>query len=123
MKRRRRAGEPEHFVPLEKDGAEREGALMEIADKTRPIDERLIDAAVDARVREALKTLPAAYRMIVVMRDVEELTTREVAAVTGYSEANVKKRLSRARGMLRAVMRSSGNAFQPPSSKAGGGPS
>jgi RNA polymerase sigma-70 factor (ECF subfamily) len=39
--------------------------------------------------------------MIVVMREMEGLSTREVAAVTGYSEANVKTRLHRARLMLR----------------------
>jgi DNA-directed RNA polymerase specialized sigma24 family protein len=34
----------------------------------------------------------------------EELSTREVAAITGYSEANVKTRLHRARLMLRRHM-------------------
>ena len=42
--------------------------------------------------------------MIVVMREMEGLSTREVAAVTGYSEANVKQRLHRARLMLRRRM-------------------
>jgi RNA polymerase sigma-70 factor (ECF subfamily) len=39
--------------------------------------------------------------MIVVMREMEGLSTKEVAAVSGMSEANVKTRLHRARLMLR----------------------
>ena len=42
--------------------------------------------------------------MIVVMREMEGLSTREVATVTGISEANVKTRLRRARLMLRRHM-------------------
>jgi len=105
MKRRRRAGEPAHFVSIE-DGADaREGsAAVDVADGTRSADQRLIDDWMDRRLREALKKLPPEYRMIVVMREMEGLPTREVAAITGYSEANVKTRLHRARLMLRRYL-------------------
>jgi RNA polymerase sigma-70 factor (ECF subfamily) len=65
------------------------------------IDQRLIDGWVDGRLRQALKRLPPPYRMIVVMREIEGLSTKEVAAIAGVSEANVKTRLHRARLMLR----------------------
>jgi RNA polymerase sigma-70 factor (ECF subfamily) len=39
--------------------------------------------------------------MIVVMREMEGLSTKEVAEIAGMSEANVKTRLRRARLMLR----------------------
>jgi RNA polymerase sigma-70 factor (ECF subfamily) len=102
MKRRRRAGEPAHFVALGDgtDGA-REEAAVDVADQGRPVDQQLIAQGLDRRLRDALRTLPPAYRMIVVMREIEGLSTREVAAVTGYTEANVKQRLHRARLMLR----------------------
>ena len=107
MKRRRRAGEPSHFVSLEHGFQGREGttATVEVADRTRPVDQRLIDDWMDRRLRAALKKLPPEYRMIVVMREMDGLSTREVAAVTGYSEANVKTRLHRARLMLRRHMK------------------
>jgi len=91
MKRRRRVGEPSNFdaVPLD------------VPDPSRSIDQRLIDGWVDGRLRDALKALPSSYRMIVVMREIEGLSTKEVAAVAGISEANVKQRLHRARLMLR----------------------
>lgn len=103
MKRRRRSGEPAHFVSLEQGEPAPDGATaaIDVADEGRPADQQLIDSWLDARLREALKKLPPEYRMIVVMREMEGLSTREVAGVTGYSEANVKTRLHRARLMLR----------------------
>jgi RNA polymerase sigma-70 factor (ECF subfamily) len=99
MKRRRRVGERSHFVSLEHGVSVPGGATapLDVADQTRPIDQRLIDDWMDGRLRAGLKMLPARYRMIVVMREIEGLSIREVAAVTGYSEANVKTRLHRAR--------------------------
>jgi RNA polymerase sigma-70 factor (ECF subfamily) len=106
MKRRRRAGEPARFVSLEHRIEGRDGATVavDVADQTRPVDQQLIDDWMGGRLRDALKRLPPEYRMIVVMREMEGLSTREVAAVTGYSEANVKTRLHRARLMLRRHM-------------------
>jgi RNA polymerase sigma-70 factor, ECF subfamily len=103
MKRRRRTGEPTRFVSLDR-GIDRPNgatAAIDVADRARPIDQQLISDGIDRRLREALGKLPPEYRMIVVMREMEGLSTREVAAVTGYSEANVKTRLHRARLMLR----------------------
>ena len=102
MKRRRRAGEPSSFVSLQQGVQTNEGTVpMDVPDPSRSIDQRLIDGWVDARLREALKGLPPSYRMIVVMREIEGLSTKEVAAIAGVSEANVKTRLHRARLMLR----------------------
>lgn len=100
MKRRRRVGEPTEFVSLEQ-GSTETSARVDVVDASRPVDQRLIDAWMDGRLREALKKLPPSYRMIVVMREMEGLSTKEVAAVSGMSEANVKTRLHRARLMLR----------------------
>jgi RNA polymerase sigma-70 factor (ECF subfamily) len=103
MKRRRRVGEPSHFVSLEQGVPSADGRLTPVdpADEVKAADQRLIDDRMNQRLREALNKLPAAYRMIVVMREMEGLSTREVATVAGISEANVKARLHRARLMLR----------------------
>jgi RNA polymerase sigma-70 factor (ECF subfamily) len=105
MKRRRRAGEPVSFVSVEQ-GSPRWPASspVEVASAAPRPDEQMVDAWIDRRLRRALATLAPAYRMIVVLREIEGLSTREVAAVTGLTEANVKKRLSRAHAMLRKAL-------------------
>lgn len=52
-------------------------------------------------LEKAILALPRDYRSILVMRDVEELTTSETASVLGLTEENVKVRLHRAHAMLR----------------------
>ena len=102
MKRRRHVGEPARFVSLEQGAEGREDAIpVDVPDPSRPADQRLIDGWMDNRLRDALKMLPASYRVVVVMREIEGLSTKEVATITGFSEANVKTRLHRARLMLR----------------------
>jgi RNA polymerase sigma-70 factor (ECF subfamily) len=103
MKRRRRAGEPAQFVSFAAGVTAPAGptTAVDVAGETRPADQRLIDAWIDGRLRRALQALPSAHRIVVVLREIEGLSTREVAAVTGISEANVKTRLHRARAMLR----------------------
>lgn len=106
MKRRRRVDEPRHLTSLEQGAVDRDGdaAPVEVADQARGVDEQLIESADNARLRKALATLPPGYRVIVVLREMEGLSTREVATVTGFSEANVKQRLHRARLMLRKAL-------------------
>ena len=66
--------------------------------------ELALNAWLGERLRRALATLPPAYRMIVLLREMEGLSTREVAKVSGMSEDNVKTRLHRARVMLREAL-------------------
>jgi RNA polymerase sigma-70 factor, ECF subfamily len=102
MKRRRRVGEPMNFVSLEQGGSTADGpTAVDVPDRARPADQRMIDSWIDGRLRDALKGLPPSHRMVLVMREIEGLSTREVATITGLSEANVKTRLHRARLMMR----------------------
>ncbi len=52
-------------------------------------------------LEQAIEKLPEAYRAVVMMRDVEEMTTAETAECLSLTEENVKVRLHRAHGMLR----------------------
>ena len=54
----------------------------------------------DVMERE-VAALPDAFRMVVVLRDVEGLSTSETATTLGISEDLVKQRLHRARNLLR----------------------
>ena len=57
-----------------------------------------------ALVKEKVAELPEAYRTVLVLRDFEELSTREVAETLGLSEAAVRVRLHRARAALKALL-------------------
>ena len=53
------------------------------------------------RLREALTKVPALYRIVLVLHDMEGLSKNEVAQVTGVREGTVRVRLHRGRLMLR----------------------
>ena len=55
-------------------------------------------------VREAIDQLPESYREIVVLRDIEELSTLETARILEISEGAVRVRLHRARQALRTLL-------------------
>jgi len=59
---------------------------------------------IRARVKEKIDLLPENYRIILVLRDIEEMTTHEVAMLLDISEANVKVRLHRARAALKRLL-------------------
>lgn len=56
-------------------------------------------------VAEALKNLPAEFRMPVVLRDLEEWSYEEIAASLDLPVGTVKSRISRGRGQLKALLR------------------
>lgn len=57
-----------------------------------------------AAVHGALDQMPDDYRAIIVLRDLEELSTQEVAEVLGISDGAVRVRLHRARQVLRSLI-------------------
>jgi RNA polymerase sigma-70 factor (ECF subfamily) len=55
-------------------------------------------------VREAIHRLPGSYRAVLLLRDIEELSTKEAARLLGVTENAVKIRLHRARQALRGLL-------------------
>ena len=75
-----------------------------LVDQDAGPEERAERAELLARAQAAVAALPESSRTIVVLRDVEGMSTAEVAAATGLSETAVKVRLFRARERLRASL-------------------
>jgi RNA polymerase sigma-70 factor (ECF subfamily) len=63
-------------------------------------EQRLLDAAMDADLREALESLPAAFREAVWLRDVEDFSYAEIAEVLDVPPGTVMSRISRGRRLL-----------------------
>ena len=73
------------------------GELPEMPSPAIPLDLRLDLIA-------AIAALPAPYRTVLILRDVDELTAPETASQLGISTEAVKSRLHRARAMMRERM-------------------
>jgi RNA polymerase sigma-70 factor (ECF subfamily) len=75
---------------------------------SRPWRTEAACATGSAEVRELVRTkideLPEQYRVVLVLRDLEELSTEETAEVMSISVNAVKTRLHRARQALRALL-------------------
>jgi RNA polymerase sigma-70 factor (ECF subfamily) len=107
--RRKRAHEPEHLVSLDEapgDGTGHE-RQVDAVDPGRDPEDQAINVSLRGRLRRALSAVPRPYRVVVVLREIEGLSTREVSEVMGISEANVKTRLHRARVLLREHLEAS----------------
>ncbi len=105
MGRRKRVGEPARLQSLDDVLPDHDGSAPQDAPDPGKNPEQLADnAALRRRLRKALRTLPSRYRAIVFLREMEGLSTREVAKVMGMSEDTVKTRLHRARLQLQAEL-------------------
>lgn len=69
-----------------------------------PVDELRLDLV------RALESLPAMYREIVLLRDMEQLTIGEAAERLGLTREATKSRLHRARALLREYLQADGSA-------------
>jgi len=66
-----------------------------------------------ALLRKAIEGLPAIYRNVVLLRDIEEMDVRETAAALGITEGAVKVRLHRARALLQRELAPKLKSFAP----------
>jgi RNA polymerase sigma-70 factor (ECF subfamily) len=68
-------------------------------------EETVITRASADQVRKAVAALPAPFREVVVLREMHDLSYREIADVTRLPIGTVMSRLSRARQMLLGALR------------------
>ncbi|NRF41523.1 RNA polymerase sigma factor [Pedobacter foliorum] len=61
----------------------------------------LMNKELKAILEKAVSNLPEKYRLVFVMREIEEMSTQETMDVLDLGESNVKIRLTRAKEMLR----------------------
>jgi RNA polymerase sigma-70 factor (ECF subfamily) len=67
-------------------------------------EETVLRLELRSRLEDAILALPKHYRLVLILRDMEQLDTREVAEVMGISEETTKKRLQRARVFVRNAL-------------------
>ena len=64
-------------------------------------EEIVLNQELRGRLERAILSLPKHYRLVLILRDMEQLDTREVAEVMGISQETAKMRLHRARVCVR----------------------
>jgi RNA polymerase sigma-70 factor, ECF subfamily len=69
-----------------------------------PCDRLMERQEVRRKVRESIDRLPESYRTVLLLRDIEEMSTAEVAQALSITENAVKVRLHRARQALREIL-------------------
>ena len=67
-------------------------------------EEALLNEELRSKLQEAILALPKHYRLVLILRDVEQLDAREVSEVMGISEETTKTRLHRARVFVRKAL-------------------
>ena len=84
------------------DDAEKDGdQSMQMTSKAPDPEQSASGAQLRDLLEQAILDLPEHYRTVIMLRDIEELTTTETAEALDLSEDNVKIRLHRGHGMIR----------------------
>ncbi len=78
-----------------------------------PDDDRSMDLdprtesrfAIRTAIQKAMRLIPEEFRIVLVLRDVEDLSSREVSEKLGIPDATVRQRLHRARAAMAEILR------------------
>lgn len=92
------------------DASELEGLLRDAA----PTPEALISTAEQSqRLQSAVMSIPPQYRLVLVLHDMEDLDTEQIAQVLGIKPGTVRVRLHRARLHVRRALAATEDRVQP----------
>jgi RNA polymerase sigma-70 factor (ECF subfamily) len=80
-------------------------------------EEIVLQSNSDGLVRKALEMLPSNSREVLILRELEGMSYKEIADITGMPIGTVMSSLSRARGRLRQVLTTLMNEVPAPSSR------
>lgn len=94
----------DHLPTFKEDGHRHGDRSFLLADWSQTPDQTLLSKEGREIVRAAVDRLPDHYRAVLLLRDVEELSSESVAEILGESVASVKSRLHRARMALREML-------------------
>jgi RNA polymerase sigma-70 factor (ECF subfamily) len=94
----RKRGRPDQFASFE---SEREAGALEALSSDEDVEANAIKSQQRALLAEALDTLSTKERAAVVLRDLEGLSTEEVARVLGSSQTTVRTQISSARAKIK----------------------
>jgi RNA polymerase sigma-70 factor (ECF subfamily) len=89
---------------LDETSQQQNGAVSGAPARAAQPDRALASAQMEKHLQEAIANLDDDHRVVVVLRDVEDLSIEEICEITGLPDGTVKSRLHRARLVLRKKM-------------------
>lgn len=81
-----------------------ENLLLQLPDDNANPERNLMEQVMDERLQVALAALPEAFRVAVLLCDVDNRSYEEIARIMGSSIGTVRSRIHRGRLMLRRIM-------------------
>ena len=102
------------FDPLDSEDPEGDHQAMQAPDQKTPSPElHAARGELSAFLEDSILALPAPYRTVLMLREIEEMSTSETAEVLAITDTNVKVRLHRAHELLRTELMSRAGASSP----------
>lgn len=77
---------------------------IDIVDKSRSPEDKINDAELSEIINRAIEQIPEKYRTSFVLREINQLSYEEIAAVTGLKLGTVRSRINRARNRFRRIV-------------------
>jgi RNA polymerase sigma-70 factor, ECF subfamily len=102
--RRKGASTPKQLLSLDELMPNEAEMAQLLAGAAREPEAQLLRGEEHKRLHQAVLRIPAQFRIVLVLHDMEELSTGEVAQILGLQEGTVRVRLHRARLALRQAM-------------------
>lgn len=102
---RRRRAQKRRQPTVSLDAIGNEGQRLDPAGRERDPTAQAADGEFAERVRACIRELPDEFRDAVVLRDLEDLSYEEIAAVLGLPAGTVRSRIHRGRCLLQQQLR------------------
>ena len=100
--------------PLNSEDSDGDYQAMSVPDQKSPSPEtHAARGELAALLEDSILALPPAYRSVIMLRDIEEMSTSETAQALSITDSNVKVRLHRAHELLRTELLSRAGASGP----------
>ena len=84
---------------------DKENCAFNICDKTLLPDDKTLGKELTELIKQTICALPANFRVVIVLREIQGLSYDEIAKVTKTNVGTVKSRIARARSKMQEILR------------------
>jgi RNA polymerase sigma-70 factor, ECF subfamily len=102
--RSRRIARQGVVVAIDSNAADPDSPVLALVSDSAGPEEETMRSEMRRLIEKRIDALPEAFRVVFVMRAVEEMTVEETATLLAIPEATVRSRFFRARGLLREAL-------------------